>query len=154
METRFYFDSSVASTISVGMGPGFLLMAAGAIGIDSVFRLVLSLVVGIGISFLLRFGITRGTYTTIKDNKEMYGTSFFITRKKPIYISDIISIEPRKEFVGLFTAVYMRCREKDGTLLDRSIASKESLKPEVFKKLINTIIAANPKIEVSKDLLS
>jgi hypothetical protein len=48
----------------------------------------------------------------------------------------------------------MKYRKKDGTLGERGLVNKESLRKSDFTKLLETIRSTNPNIEIAKELLA
>jgi hypothetical protein len=150
---RYNFDSTGATVTVAILTPGFLMMALGFIGTSPVSRLILALAVGLVVLIALWIGLVRGTSVTVDENKNVCGRVFFI-RGKVTPLSDVLSIKARKTFAGLMTEVYMTYRKNDGTVVDRGLVSKETLRKEDFTKLLEAISAANPNIEISRRLLT
>ena len=51
------------------------------------------------------------------------------------------------------TQAVLEFRKRDGTIGKRSLAGGQSLKKGEFKKLLEVIRAANPKIKIDKNLI-
>ena len=101
---------------------------------------------------LLWIGFARGSYITIEGNKRLFGTVAFI-RSRTSDPSNIISIRARATFGGLMTEVYMMYRNPDGTVTDRTLVSKNSLRKDDLPRLLRSIATANPTIDIDRTLL-
>jgi hypothetical protein len=131
---------------------GFLLMSVPLITSGAFLKFAISWAVVGGLLVLVWFGFARGTYVTIDEKKDLYGTLFFF-RGKVTSLSDVCSIHQRHTFGGLMAEVYMRYRKKDGTIAERGLVSKQGIKKSEFKNLLDAIRSANPKIKIDPDLL-
>ncbi len=153
MHKRFYLDITGVSVAIALLIPGVLMMSIGFIGFHSGPRFIAALAVGAGVLIALWCGLARGTYVTVDgENKQLRGTlGFFRARTTPL--ADIVSINGRKIFMGGMTEVYMKYRKKDGTLGERGLVNKESLRKSDFTNLLETIRSMNPTIEIAQELL-
>jgi hypothetical protein len=150
MKKKFSLDTAVANALACVMGAGALLMILPTLinGFPGQFATHLgSAIIPIAI---LWFGFARGSYVTIEGNVKLYGT-FFI-RGSVTHLSDVISIGQRYRF-GTMSEIFLKYRKKDGSVGDKGIVSKQSMKRRDFRRLINTIQTANPKIEIDPGLL-
>jgi hypothetical protein len=134
------------------LAPGVLMMTVAFLGFGSPERLTFSLLAGIVVLVAGWLGFARGTYVTIDENKDLYGTLFFF-RGKVTSLSDVVSIHQRHTFGGLMAEVYMKYLKKDGTIAERGLVSKQGIKKSEFKNLLDAIRSANPNIKIDPDLL-
>jgi len=154
MQTRFYLDARGAS-LFVGM----MLLCALLLLVPMILSGTFNKLAVYFIPMLLILGTVwlawaRGTYVTVDgDNKQLYGTLGFL-RARTTPLPDIVSINARKIFMGGMTEIYMKYRKKDGSLGERGLVNKESLRKSDFTKLLETIRSANPSIEIAKELLA
>jgi hypothetical protein len=152
MENRFRTDAQVATTLATVLALGFVLMSVPLIISGAFLSFAISWAVVGGLIGGVWLGFARGTYVTIDDNGNLYGTLFFF-RGKVTPLSDIISIHQRHTFGGLMAEVYMKYRKKDGAIAERGLISKQGLKGREFRKLLEAIRLANPHIKIDPDLL-
>jgi hypothetical protein len=152
MRTRFNFDRSAANVLIGLLTPGFLMMALAFIGFDSVRKLGLAFVAGIGVLALLWAGFARGTYVEIDSKNDLYRTSGFFMRKA-IPLSSIVSLNTKGTFAGLLTEISLTYRDKDGTLRTIGTMNKQSLKKSEMQKFLTTLRSANRNITIPQELL-
>jgi hypothetical protein len=150
---KFHWDVGGVNTLVCGLSIALLLMFVPLITSGAFVRLAVAIGIAGGLLAIMWFGFARGTYVTIDDNENLYGTLFFV-RGKVTPLSEVVSLNARQTFMGAVTEVYVSYRKKDGSFGERGVVSKESLKKEDFKKLLETIHAANPNIEFADDLLT
>jgi hypothetical protein len=151
MRPRFDFDRSAANVLIGLLTPGFLMMALAFIGFDSVPKLGLAFVAGIGVLALLWVGFARGTYVEIDAKNNLYRTSGFFM-KKAIPLSSIVSLNTRGTFAGLMTEISLTYRDKDGTLRTIGTMNKQSLKKSEMQKFLTTLLSANPNVSIPQEL--
>jgi hypothetical protein len=150
MQTRFNFDTTGATVAIAILTPGFLMMAAGFVGMGSTPKLVLSLPISLSILAALWFALARGTYVDIDTDKNVYSTSsFFIVKTVPL--SGIIKLDTQSTFAGLFTEIRLTYRTKDGELKTINTMNMQSFKKGDFKKYIEILRAA--KVDIPSELL-
>jgi len=120
---------------------------------SSVEMIIGIVIVAIFVGFIW-LGITRGTYITIDDNKNLYNTFFFIKRNV-IPLSSIVSLNVRHPalLLGRATEVWKTYRDKDGRIVSKSFVTRETMKRNDFKKLLEEIRQENPNIAISEELL-
>jgi hypothetical protein len=152
MQTRFHFDVKGIITMIGGLLIGSLLMLVPIILSGSIAQLLTYLIPVLSALAMLWFAFTRGSYVTI-DEKHVRGRFLFFPGKVTP-LSEVTSIRARSTFLGLITEVFMTRHECDGTLVEVGLVSKESLSAGDFRRLLETIRAANPNIDIDPSLLN
>jgi hypothetical protein len=152
MRTRFNLDRSAANTLIGLLTPGFLMMAVAFIGFETVSRIILALIVGIGILALMWFGFARGTYAEIDTDNNAYRTAGFFMQKT-VPLSAIVSLNTRRTFAGLMTEISLTYRDTNGTMRTIGTMNKQSLKKREMRKFVDTLRSANPDIAIPQELL-
>ena len=155
MKTRFRMNimdiKAVYATIG-GFAFSAFLMFVPLILSASFAKLAIGTAIVIILLTVLWFGFTRGSYTTVDENNNLYGTVFFI-RCRMTPLSDVISLGTRGTFMGAMTTINFTFRNKKGVLETRSVATKEVLEKKDLQKLIEAIHSANPNINIPKELI-
>jgi hypothetical protein len=151
MNQRFYSDSRIANLLVSIFSICTLLTIvpmslSGTLGKLSVFFVPVGIIL-----VAIWFGLARGTHVTIDDQGNLYGTLFFI-RTKTTALSDVLALSTKKTFMGAMTEVYMTIRLKNGFLENRGVATKEGLKGNDFKALIEAIHSSSPNIKIPEEL--
>ena len=145
-------DKSVVYAAIGSFAFGALLMLVPLIVDASFGKLAVSIVI-IGILLMgLWSGLTRGSYITIDENNNLYGTVLFM-RGRTTQLSEVTALATRGQFMGGMTGVTLTFRDKDSALKTRGVVSKSALKREDLKKLIEAIRAANPNIKIPEEVL-
>lgn len=131
---------------------GTLLMLSPLI-IDASFGKFIVGIIIVAVPLLVMwFGLSQGTFITIDENNDLYGTVLFIRfRKTPL--SAVTELSTREKFMGGMTDINLTFRNKKGILETRGLVSKTALEKKDLEKLVEAIRATNPNIETSKDLL-
>ena len=150
MQKRFYFNRTGVTFTTAILTPGFLMIATAFIGFDSIGKLILSLAVGVGVLVVMWLGFARGTYVTIDESNNLYGTLFFFFRGRTIPLKDATTMTTRETFAGGVTVLYLTFRKKDGTEETRSFAAKQAFKKKDLKSLLEAIHSANPNIDTAQ----
>ncbi|KKU49589.1 MAG: hypothetical protein A3A28_02910 [Candidatus Sungbacteria bacterium RIFCSPLOWO2_01_FULL_47_32] len=100
----------------------------------------------------LWFGLSRGSYITIDENKNLYGTVLFIRcRKTPLV--EVSTLGTRGQFMGGMTGITLTFRNKKGQLETRGLVSKTALEKKDLMQLIAAIRMANPNIKIPEEIL-
>jgi hypothetical protein len=152
MTKRYRADQQIATAMIIPFAFGFLLMSVPLMTSGAFLKFAISWATVGGLLVLLWLGFAHGTYVTIDENKNLYGTLCFF-RGRVTFLSDVVSIHQRHTFGGLMAEVYMKYRKKDGTIAERGIISKQGIKNSEFKNLLDAIRSANPNIKIEPDLL-
>jgi hypothetical protein len=150
MQTRFHFNVKGIVTMIGGLLIGSLLMLVPIILSGSVAQLLKYLVPVLIALAILWFAFTRGSHVTIDEKCVRGRFLFFPGRVTPL--SEVTAIRTRSTFLGLITEVFMMRHKSDGTLVEVGLVSKESLSAADFRRLIETIRAANPNIDIDPAL--
>ena len=151
MKKRFRTDSQAVVAIIAVFAVGFLLMSVPLLTSGALLKFITSGAIVAGLLALVWLGFARGTYITV-DGTNLYGTLFFL-QGNVTALSDVVSIHQRHTFGGLMAEVYMKYRKKDGAIGERGLVSKQGIKKDELRKLLEAIRSANQSIKIDQDLL-
>jgi len=151
MNTRIYLNRTLANGIPITFATLFVLMAGFSLLNAPSLRPVIFLGVVCPLLAILWFALARGTYILVEAEKLTISRAFL--KSKATQLSDVVSIEKRPTFGGLFTEVYMKVRNKDGTFRNQGLINKPGLKREEYKRLFDIIRSANPNVSVDQSIL-
>ena len=149
MHTKFYLDRALIKGNIIILGFALLFMSSlsliDGLSIRPVFFLAIT-----GVLLLIVWvGFTRGVYITVSED-ELILTRFFLN-SRPTPLVDIVSIHQRPTFGGLFAEVYLRVRNKDGSLRNQGLLNKPGMKESEYKRLFDVIISVNPNVKIDED---
>jgi hypothetical protein len=99
---------------------------------------------------LLWFALTSGTYIIVEGDDLTVSRAFF--KGRPTSLSNVVSIESRANFGGLFTEVYMKVRNKDGTFRNQGLINQPGLTNTEYKRLFDTIRSVNPNARIDESI--
>jgi hypothetical protein len=152
MKKKFYAtpDLGFTAVMIFGVcGLGYLLLSWSAGTLGGLWSFFVLYFLSLSVFWV---AANKGTFVTI-DDKEICGRVLYLFGGKTS-ISSIVSLKKVGSFGGAITQIYMMCRREDGSIEERGLTSKEMLKKEDLKELIEIIRIANPSISIPSDLLS
>ena len=148
MKKRFNFDSRGANLLAGIFIVCAILMLLPMYLMGTLERLLLYYVLVLPLIFLIWYGLAKGTYITLdEEKKEVYGTIFFIPTRKTSLLK-VVSLENKGSLAGTLNQIYMLVEDGRGGIEERGLCSKQGLKEGDFKLLIETVRSANPNIKI------
>lgn len=150
-DQRYYFDIRGTKTILICFSIGLILMATPLITGEEWQRLLYYLAIALVLLVIIWVGMSKGSYITINKNEEIYGTLMFFKGPRT-QLKKVVSIESEKTLAGLLTELYLVYTDNNGNIARRSFSSKEAIRKEVLRELIESMLSANPKIKIPSEL--
>jgi hypothetical protein len=152
MRTRFAFDIKGVYTLIGVFSVGFILMFMPLITSGLFVKLAIGSLVVAAFLGILGVGLARGTYVLLDRDKDLFRTSgFFMSKSVPL--SGIVRLTAHETFAGLMTEVHVTYRRGDSGLKTMNMMNRQSFKGGDFAKFLEALQSANPRIEISRELL-
>jgi hypothetical protein len=97
--------------------------------------------------------LARGIYISIDENN--LSNTFFFIKRDTIPLSKIVSLTTKHPLLllGRGTQVWNTFCDSNGKLVTKGLVTRETLKGNDFRDLIEKIKNANPKIDIAEELL-
>lgn len=153
MEYQYRISNANAVAITVAFSPISLSVPIILLGLTSYWHLWIGLTIGVLLEIGMWYGWSRGTYITIDGHNNIYNTFFFI-RREATPLSRVVSLIARHPLAQIgTTSVWKVYRDEHGQQMTRSLTTKEMLKENEFKGLVERIHTINPEIEIAEELL-
>jgi hypothetical protein len=151
MQGRFNVDRSLIRGFAVLLLVCVTVMVLSTLLIGRFLQTVIVPAIFGTLILIFYFGFTRGTYVSINGTRLTVTRLFVNGRASPL--SDVISIHSRPTFGGLMSSVYMKVRNKDGTISKHGLINKPGMTDMEYKRLFDMMRSINHDIEIDQSVL-